>query len=243
MRLGLAMLLLAASASARPALAPADDLEAAKAHYAAGSAYYEQANYSDALREFSEAFRLSNRTDLLYNIAVCQERIGRVDDAIGSLKRYLVEKPNAPDRNLIEGRIASLEQQRRPAPIEPPPTPVVPPPVVAPVTPVQPQRPHHWWVPGTAVSSVGAALLVVALGTGLASNAVYDDLTNKCPSGVCPSSLKSEANRGSAEAITTDVMIGVGAATLATGVIVLIVQSRRPAAPISARAGSLVLRF
>src|SRR5438477_6587823 len=74
----------------------ADDQEAAKAHFLAGSAYYEQANYADAVKEFNEAHRLSQRADLLYNIALCYERLEQYDKAIGALKQYLSEKQNAP---------------------------------------------------------------------------------------------------------------------------------------------------
>ena len=83
----------------RPRRSPTQaDEDAAKAHFLAGSAYYEQANYADAVKEFIEAHRLSQRPDLLYNISVCYERLGRWDDAIASLQQYLSERPDAPDR-------------------------------------------------------------------------------------------------------------------------------------------------
>ena len=87
----LVLMLSVSIASAQPRSAPpmADDIEAAKAHFAAGSAYYEQANYQDALKEFNEALRLSKRNDLLYNIAMCYERLNQLDNAIAALQRYL----------------------------------------------------------------------------------------------------------------------------------------------------------
>src|SRR6476469_8692526 len=109
MRLLMAVLTTAILASSAVATAqvPQADEDAAKAHFLAGSAYYEQANYGDAVKEFIEAHRLSNRPDLLYNISVCYERLGRWDDAIGSLQQYLTERPEAPDRAVIESRIAN----------------------------------------------------------------------------------------------------------------------------------------
>src|SRR5206468_1995207 len=62
--------------------------------------------------EFIEAHRLSKRADLLYNISVCYERLGRWDDAIASLQQYLTERPEAPDRAVIESRISNYEQRR-----------------------------------------------------------------------------------------------------------------------------------
>jgi tetratricopeptide (TPR) repeat protein len=114
MRLLMAALAAAILAWSVPAAAqvPQADEDAAKAHFLAGSAYYEQANYTDAVKEFIEAHRLSKRPDLLYNISVCYERLGRWDDAIASLQQYLSERPEAPDRAVIESRIKSYEQRR-----------------------------------------------------------------------------------------------------------------------------------
>jgi tetratricopeptide (TPR) repeat protein len=113
----LAALLLLASApvlaqTVKAAVPPADDVEAAKAHFAAGSAYYEQADYKDAVKEFNEAYRLSKRSDLLYNIAVCYERLNDYDHAIAALERYLSEKPNPPDRVTIQSRIDNLKRAK-----------------------------------------------------------------------------------------------------------------------------------
>jgi tetratricopeptide (TPR) repeat protein len=205
------------------------DEQAAKAHFLAGSAYYEQANYTDAVKEFTEAHRLSRRPDLLYNISVCYERLGRWDDAIAALQQYLAERPDAPDRAVIESRIANFAQRRDAERAQPPPAPppvAAPPPVVPP-----PARPRH--VAGFVVGGVGLGLLVVALGTGVAAHLAYDDLGNKCtPMMVCNGgdvSLRNEANIGRALTLTTDVLLAVGGATLITGIALFIVESRRPA--------------
>src|SRR5215475_14860995 len=123
--LSAAILAYAAPVAAQSTPTQADD-EAAKAHFLAGSSYYEQANYADAVREFIEAHRLSKRPDLLYNISICYERLGRWDDAIASLQQYLSERPEAPDRAVIESRIKNYEQRRdqeraRAAALAPPP--------------------------------------------------------------------------------------------------------------------------
>src|SRR2546423_3636937 len=101
MRIVLAVLctaILAWTAPAGAQNATQADEDAAKAHFLAGSAYYEQANYADAVKEFNEAHRLSKRADLLYNISVCYERLGHWDDAIAALHQYLTNRPNAADR-------------------------------------------------------------------------------------------------------------------------------------------------
>ena len=232
MRLVVATLVAAALAYAAPAAAQTPtqaDEEAAKAHYLAGSAYYDQANYSDAVKEFNEAHRLSKRADLLYNISVCYERLGRWDDAIGSLQQYLTERPDAPDRAVIESRIANFQQRRDAEKAQlqapPPPPPPVKPTVSAPV------RRRH--VTSLIVGGIGAGLLVAAIGTGATAQLTYDDLNNKCPNSVCngrDQQLRDEATLGKGLAISTDVLLGVGGAAVITGVILFIVEMRRPAA-------------
>src|SRR3954466_12081076 len=115
MRLLVAVLAAAILAYAVPAAAQTPtqaDEDAAKAHFLAGQAYYEQANYADAVKEFNEAHRLSKRADLLYNISVCYERLGHWDDALAALQQYLTERPNAADRAVIESRIKNFETRR-----------------------------------------------------------------------------------------------------------------------------------
>ena len=208
------------------------DEDAAKAHFLAGSAYYEQANYTDAVKEFNEAHRLAQRPDLLYNISVCYERLSRWDEAISSLRQYLTERPDAPDRAVIESRIKNFEdrrtaEQHKAAIVAPPPPSASAPALVA--TP--PSRTRH--IVSFVVGGVGVGLLLAAVGTGVAAQLGYDDLNNKCPNKVCAAgnqTLRDEQSSGKALALTTDVLIGVGAAAVVAGTILFIVESRRPAA-------------
>src|SRR5688500_9535977 len=110
------------------AWAGAEEDEVARAHFLSGQAYYEQASYENALRAFREAYRVSKRPALQYNIALCHERLGDLDGAIAALERYLAEMPTAPDRVAVEVRIKNLRSQKPP----PSPAPVAleaPPPV------------------------------------------------------------------------------------------------------------------
>src|SRR3954467_5751305 len=92
---------------ARPAAAAAitEDEERAKAHFLAGQSYYDQASYTDALREFNEAYRISKRAPLLYNIARCFAALEQYGDAVKMLERYLEEEPQTSDRAAVETRI------------------------------------------------------------------------------------------------------------------------------------------
>lgn len=84
----------------------------ARTHYQAGSSYYEQGRWTDALQEFEVAYRLSSdarKPALLYNIGLTQERLGRLAEAIESFRRYLDGTPNARDRETLEERIRTLQ--------------------------------------------------------------------------------------------------------------------------------------
>ncbi len=226
----MAALAAAILAYAAPAAAqvPQADEDAAKAHFLAGSAYYEQSNYSDAVREFIEAHRLSKRPDLLYNISVCYERLGRWDDAIASLQQYLNERPDAPDREVIESRIANYlrrkdQEAARANPLPPPVTAPAPSPLITTTAP------RSRFVAGWIVSAIGAGLLVAALGTGVTAHLTYNDLIMKCGGTVCDGSnqdLRNEVGFGRALTISTDTLIAVGGATLITGVVLFIVEAR-----------------
>lgn len=86
----------------------------ARTHYDAGSSYYQQGRYEDALREFEEAYRLSSETRkpaLLYNIGLAHERLGHLTEAIGSLQRYLEASPHADDAEIVTERIHTLQER------------------------------------------------------------------------------------------------------------------------------------
>src|SRR5213080_2085242 len=97
MRLALLLMLLDL-----PARAAASDDEAARVHFLSGQAYYDQANYDDALREFAEAYRISQKPALLYNLALCHERLDHYAEAVDALKAYLQKTPEANDRGQVE---------------------------------------------------------------------------------------------------------------------------------------------
>lgn len=213
----------------------ASDQEAAKAHFLAGSSYYDAANYSDAVKEFNEAYRLSKRPDLLYNIALGYERLSDFDNAISTLKRYLVEKVNAPDRNMIESRIKNLEKLRD-IRNNPPISPGTPLPEPQPQPQIEPQAQPEPAAPakrglgtlgyaGIGTGSVGAVLLLSSIGTGIVAKQKSDRLVEACPTRVnCDPSLRSVQSQGKRLALATDVMIGVGAVALVAGVALLVVD-------------------
>jgi hypothetical protein len=158
-------------ASSGAAQTTADDL--AHTHFESGAAYLEQADYESALREFSAAYDLSKRPEILINMATVYERLGQLDQAVASLQHFLDQAPNDPHADTIKIRVENLKKRAAeksggapvapvagagaaaPAPTDtaaqpPPPvapTPVAPPPVAtAPAAATEPTPPpvsHH----------------------------------------------------------------------------------------------------
>ena len=110
------------SASARPVeaqregrpTATADD--EARALYDAGVMAYSNGRFADALGRFDEAYRLSHRPALLFNIASCEDRLRRDRDALDDYRRYLEAVPDAGNRPFVEERIRFLESAVSAAP-------------------------------------------------------------------------------------------------------------------------------
>lgn len=179
---------------ALPAVAGND--EDARKHFEAGELYFKTSDYEGALREFQMAYKLSKRPLILLNTANVYERMGRLQDAIDSLKRYLAEDPNAKERATIELRIQNLQKRVDdqakasadsgavgPAPSDTPPTPPVasdsataaptgstPPPVVA-----APNR-----TPAYITWGIGGAAVVGAVITGVIAKGKYNDADSGC---------------------------------------------------------------
>ncbi len=221
--------------AAAPAHAITEEEERAKAHFLAGQSYYDQASYNDALREFNEAYRISKRPALLYNIARCHEALEQFPEAVQMLQRYLDEDPTTSDREAVETRIRNLKerQERAQKPPEPPkPTPQPPPPAVV-TPPTTPPAPAHrkrlaTWI----VGGIGVGALAAALGTGIASQLSYNDLKSKCTGNVCDPNAVADAqhkiDQGKKLALATDILWPIGAAAVATGVILFFVEGRHP---------------
>ena len=92
---------------AKPAKA-ADPEAAAAERYKAGVAAFDAGKFAEALAAFTEAYNLSSKTDLLYNLGVCAEKVGDRDKAIAYYRLYLEEKPDAEDAAEVKARLEAL---------------------------------------------------------------------------------------------------------------------------------------
>src|SRR4051812_27946810 len=82
----------------------------AKRHVDAGVEDYNAGRFEEAVKEFELAYRLSARPALLFNIARAEGKLGHDEAAIAFLRRYLEERPNAPDAQAVRAEIEAHER-------------------------------------------------------------------------------------------------------------------------------------
>lgn len=214
--------LCAALSSAHAARAQGDNAdELARRHFESGVAYLEESDYDNALKAFQKAYDLSNRPEILINIATVQERRADLDGAIAALKQYLDVAPNGEHAETVRLRIQNLER-RRPAPpppapeaqpsvdVTPPPPPPPPPPPKIEATPNR--------VPAFIALGLGAGSGVAAFVTGVIAKNKYDDLKVSCSPHCTDSQLSS--SRGLA--LTSTILTGAAVVGVGVGVTLLI---------------------
>jgi tetratricopeptide (TPR) repeat protein len=111
---GLALLvvtLLGTSASAD------DSREEAKAHFELARVQYRAGKTRLALEEFRKAYKIAPVPALLYNIALCQEQLGQLSEALESYRAFRATR-GEEDHAELDAHIQELERRR----VSPPPT-------------------------------------------------------------------------------------------------------------------------
>ncbi|MDQ3032389.1 MAG: PEGA domain-containing protein [Myxococcota bacterium] len=99
-----------AEAQAAPTTAPTEAQRArARQLYGQGQAHFDAGRFQRSLAAFEGAYREVPNPIVLIGVASAQERLGRTEDAARTLRRYLRERPDAPDREAITARITALD--------------------------------------------------------------------------------------------------------------------------------------
>lgn len=103
-------LVLAVSGWSASARAQESDDEAARRHFRLGQAHYENGEFAEAATEFDEAYRLSQRPQLLYNVYVAYRDSGDMPHAAHALRLYLDLVPDAENASQLRARLAAMER-------------------------------------------------------------------------------------------------------------------------------------
>lgn len=152
--------------------------------FEAGRMAFADARYEDALERFEEAYRMSGRPALLYNIGQCLDRLRRDAEAADTFERYLAAEPTAANRHEVEQRIQilragtrdrALEEDDHTAPMETAPsTEALGRPLLEDPPPHATQVYEQWWF-WTIVVGVAGAGVGIGLGVALGSRTAPED--------------------------------------------------------------------
>lgn len=192
------------------------DEEEARRHFELGRRYYDTGRFAEAAAAFREAYRLSGRPRLLYNLFLALREVGDLDGAVDALERYLETVTDVDERIRVEARLESArrtrDQMRRAAT----------PPSAAP----PPARDATLTTLGIALASVGGALLIGSAVTGALALDHDAQLDAMCVGSVdCEEGFESVQSTGFALAVTTDVLWITGAVALASGLVALLADA------------------
>src|SRR5215510_10297501 len=85
----------------RVAVAQTDDTEKMRERFEKGQDYYEQKKFEAAASEFRAAYEIKPAASLLYNEAVCYEKLRDFNKAATLFRKYLNDFPNARDKQAV----------------------------------------------------------------------------------------------------------------------------------------------
>ncbi|MDO9017952.1 MAG: hypothetical protein Q8S73_45300 [Deltaproteobacteria bacterium] len=219
--------------------------DTAEVHFERGTALHREGRFAEAAEEFLVAWRLSHGTELLYNAYVAYRDAADTRRAADALRQYLAVEPRARNRAMLQAQLAAMEAQlRATATVPPSPAPPAPaaPPVIAPAPPAAPAvvlriappapRPRRSIALPVALMAGGGVAIVAGAVLGATVLATESDLAAACADRVCDPALRAEADAGRTRAVVTDVLLGVGLASAAAGVIVLLTGRDDSSSPV-----------
>ena len=172
----LVLLLLRAAHAQAPDQKPLDLDETAASHFALGVQAYQAGQWDAARAEFRVCYELSKKPDLLHNLSLVAEKQGKHAEALDLEREFLAKARSqdmtAEEKAKIAARVANLERQVTPAPSAPPPE-------SAPTAQNKQAPSKAPRVLATVGLVSGGAILVAALGTGIAGSLLKSDLESR----------------------------------------------------------------
>jgi tetratricopeptide (TPR) repeat protein len=231
------------SAQAKPGAAPTGTESQAREAFERGRIHYDNGDFARASTAFEEAYRLSGREGLLYNLYLAYRDANQQEKAAEALRNYLAKVEVIENRAQLESRLKALdagiaqrkadeakeaeqqkqaEQQRAQHEQEM----AAHKAAAAESTPAAaPADEKKWWVTPVIVMGAGGALMVGSLATGLMTSSKTKEIEDKCPSGKnCDPDLKAKADSGRTLALVTDVLLFGGLATAVVGGVLMLLK-------------------
>jgi hypothetical protein len=212
------------------------EVAAAKGAFQAGNASFNEADYTRAIDYWEDAYRRDcTANPLLLNLARAYELAGRKRQAVVSLETFLAREPNSGEKDQINRRVEVLkkkiaEEDAAAAALPPPTATTAPAAATAANEPAKEPKAKRSVGPWIVIGVGGAASLVGI--AGLVSNKKkLDDATAQCDPGRtnCPEDVAQDGNDARSAMQGSGVLLGVGLAAVAGGVVWAVLDGKRVA--------------
>lgn len=82
----------------------------ARGLFLAAQVAFDEGRFESAVQYFLQAFRLSGRPELLYNIGNTYDRLQQPEEALQHFEQYLQQQPGAENQRQVEARVRLLRQ-------------------------------------------------------------------------------------------------------------------------------------
>jgi tetratricopeptide (TPR) repeat protein len=213
-----------------------------------GKSLYESGRFAEAAVEWEQAYTLSQKAPILYNLYIAYRDASDLPNAIGALRRYLgTDEADAATRVNLQARLRAMEesnsraasQQQAASPAD---APVSSSPSPAPATAtestsdalapsadyVQPET-HSAPVLSYVLLTAGGALIIAGVVLGVVTSGKISDIKDACPNGTCPASYDLDGNRRDARTwrTVTVALAGAGVITASIGAVLLLTGGSR----------------
>lgn len=239
---------LAQRSEAQPGSRSADMSDAARSHFRVGETLYKEGRFADAAAEFDKAYELSKRPGLLYNSYLAYRDGGMLEPAADRLRRYLDEAPDEGNHTVFRSRLASLEAQiaankdaqaraaeqaRRIEEIQANNAREARQEEERKQAAAERERALRLRLPAIVVAASGGVLLLGGGAFGVAALVNAGNARQACPGDVCPFTfdLPQARSTGFALALTSDILLGLGVAAAATGLVLWLVSNPKEKGP------------
>ena len=210
--------------------------EMARQHFQLGRAQYQGGQFSEAASSFEQAYALSKREVLWYNIYLAHRDAGANKQAAIALRNYLERVPELENRAQLEARLESLDrivaeekqrereaaerdaaQQEQQAAADAHAQQEATAAVTAAEQDTSVKPPASRSIVPYVLMGMGGAMVIGGAVTGAMASSKHSELEEKCGDGPCDASLKDLASEGETLALTADVLLFGGLAAAVTG--------------------------
>ena len=212
---------------------------------ASGNKHYELAEYAAAIADFKEAFRITDRPELLFNIAQAYRLAGDCAQARTFYKTYLRRLPAAENADRVRARIDELEACAK----APPPTATTTAttasaPAPAATTP-PPAEHRRTWLTKAGIAGLGGGALGIGVGLVFAVRGAskQDELREACATSCTSERARSLDAEGRAANRNAAIGFVAGGVLAAAGVVVIVLDGRARGPVVTPEAGGATVAW